>query len=203
VSGFDIQERSNIVLAGVGGQGIILAGRLLLRSLQLVGKSALMNEIHGMAQRGGVVTANLRYGPITAPMVPAGEADVILGFEPMESLRVRKLFSPHVKVITSITTVKPRTLKSSPVPYPELETIIEELKGTSDLYTVDTKAGSTEVGNPKVGNLILLGSAVKAEAVPFSLDDLHRAIDEIVPEKFREVNHAAVNWGAEHVQHHG
>ncbi len=187
--------RKNIVLCGVGGQGTVLASRLISAAAMAKGVPVLSAETIGMAQRGGSVFSHLRMGEgIYSPMIARGEADLIIGFEPGEAVRQLPYLKPGGRVIVSDRAVMPVTASLAASGY-RADDMLEYLSSRVPALTV-VHAGEAlrAVGSPKVLNLILLGAAVCSGALGLDEDDLKNAIVSRVPEKFHELNFKALSW---------
>ena len=153
--------RKNIILCGVGGQGTVLASRLISAAAMARNIPVLSAETIGMAQRGGSVFSHLRMGEgIYSPMIARGEADLLLGFEPGEAVRLLPFLRPGGQVVVSSRPVTPVMTALSGEEY-RAEPMLDYLKArVSSLLVVDAESALREVGSPKVLNLILLGAAL-------------------------------------------
>ena len=187
--------RKNIILCGVGGQGTVLASRLISSAAMAKQIPVFSAETIGMAQRGGSVFSHLRIGEnIHCPMIAKGEADLILGFEPGEAVRQLSFLKPDGQVVVSSRPVMPVTAALSDTGY-RAEDMLEYLAGrVSRLTVVDAEKALREVGSPKVLNLILLGAAQRAGALGLEMEDLREAVRRVIPEKFRELNLRALDY---------
>lgn len=187
--------RSNIILCGVGGQGTILASRLLADAAMKRGAEVKTAETIGMAQRGGSVFSHLRMGEgLCSPMIARGEADLILGFEPGEAVRLLPFLKPDGQLVVSSRPVMPVTAALADTGY-RAETMLEYLSSrVSRLTVVDAEKALKEVGSPKVLNLILLGAALRSGALGLEAEDLKDAVRRLIPEKFRELNFRALDY---------
>ena len=151
----------NVLLVGVGGQGTILASKLLSEGLLTIGYDVKMSEIHGMAQRGGSVSTHVRYGEkVYSPVLCKGEADVLVAFEKMEALRWLPYLSPNGMLIVNNHEIYPMPVILGHAEYPaELE---KALAGAvSRILVVEAAKVAKEIGNSKVMNVVLLGAAIK------------------------------------------
>ncbi len=186
--------RKNIVLTGVGGQGTVLASKLIAAAAMKKGLPVMSAETIGMAQRGGSVFSHLRIGEgVASPMIAKGEADLILGFEPAETVRMLPYLKEGGQVVTAVRSVMPVTAALAGGNYSG-EEMLEYLRGkVSNLLTVDTDAAIQELGNPKVVNVVLLGAAVRSGALGLTIEDLQDVIRERLPEKLHEINFKALS----------
>lgn len=154
-------ETKNIVLVGVGGQGTILAAKLLTTGLMEAGYDVKMSEIHGMSQRGGSVSSLVRYGDdVQSPVVEIGSADIVVAFEKMEALRSLEYLKPEGKIIVNDTEIYPLSVIIGSAAYPE--GILEEISGKVNMRVMAATKMAQDLGNIKVMNVILLGSIIKS-----------------------------------------
>lgn len=184
----------SILLVGVGGQGTILASKLLTTGLMEAGYDVKMSEIHGMSQRGGAVSSQVRYGQLVeSPVIETGGADILVAFERMEALRWLKYLRPDGKAIVNDFMINSMPILSGKVDYPE--GILEELSSRIPTTVIDAAKAAAELGNAKVMNVILLGAVVKA----MGLEDIdwEKIIRENVKPQFAELNIKALNAGME------
>ena len=191
--------RKNIILCGVGGQGTVLASRLISAAAMARSLPVMSAETIGMAQRGGSVFSHLRIGEdICSPMIARGEADLILGFEPGEAVRMLPWLKEDGQVIVSSRAVMPVTATLGGSEY-SAETMLDFLrKHVRQLTVVDTEKALAEVGSSKVLNLILLGAALRAGALGFTEAEMRDAVIARIPPRFHELNLRALAWaGAE------
>lgn len=151
----------SVLLVGVGGQGTILASKLLTLGLMEAGYDVKMSEIHGMSQRGGSVSSQVRYGEkVASPVIEVGGADMLVSFEKMEALRWLKYLKPDGKVVVNDYAISSMPILFGKFDYPA--GIIEELSGKVATTVVAAARYATDLGNPKVMNVILLGTIIKA-----------------------------------------
>lgn len=182
----------SILLVGVGGQGTILASKLLTTGLMEEGYDVKMSEIHGMSQRGGDVSSQVRYGDkVESPVIELGGADLIISFEKMEALRWLKYLKKDGKVVVNDYEINSMPILSGKVDYPE--GILEELKKHADTKVIDAAKHAEELGNSKVMNVILLGTIIKLMGLEkINWDKIIR--DNVKP-KFIELNLKALEVG--------
>ena len=185
----------NIILCGVGGQGTVLASRLISAAAMAKGIPVMSAETIGMAQRGGSVFSHLRLGEgLYSPMVGRGEADLILGFEPAEAVRMIPYLKKGGQVVVSSRPVMPVTATLSGSNY-DAGQMLDYLKAhVEHLTIVDTEEVMKAVGSAKVLNLILLGAALSTGALGLSREDLRQAIIDRIPERFHELNFKALEY---------
>lgn len=192
----------NIVLAGVGGQGILLAAEILGSAAIKEGLSVRVSEIHGMAQRGGAVVSTVRIGEsVFAPTVLDGQADVLLGFEPFETLRNLKFASEKTLIIMSEEKIPPTEFTAKKMPYPPLEEFKEKIYHfTKNLIIVDTPRLAEKAGSPLTQNVVLLGALAATNKLPIKNESLMDAFKELIPAKYLDVNVKAFKLGYEFVK---
>ncbi len=192
----------NVVLAGVGGQGTILAAEILGTAAVKDGLNVRVSEIHGMAQRGGAVTSNVRIGEnVASPTVIEGQADVLLGFEPLETLRNLRFVSERTLVIISDEKVPPSELAAKNKAYPSMEEIVEKVNSfTKNVAIVETEKLATEAGNILTRNVVLIGALATSGKLPLKKESLIEALRELVPAKHVETNVRAFSLGYEYAK---
>ena len=181
----------NIVLCGVGGQGTVLASKLIAAAAMEKGLRVMSAETIGMAQRGGNVFSNLRIGDsMHAPLLRSGQADVILGFEPGETVRMLHYLKPGGTVITNCRPVKPTTATLTGSSYDGTEMIayLRENLAPEKLLVVDGQAAIDELGSPRILNMVLLGAAIRTGEIGLTEDDIKKAMDRLIKPAFMEMN---------------
>ena len=165
----------NIVLCGVGGQGTVLASKLIAAAAMEKGLRVMSAETIGMAQRGGNVFSNLRIGDsMHAPLLRSGQADVILGFEPGETVRMLHYLKPGGTVITNCRPVKPTTatLTGSSYDGSEMIAYLRENLAADKLLVVDGQEAIDALGSPRVLNMVLLGAAIRTGQIGLTEEDV-------------------------------
>ena len=190
----------NCILAGVGGQGTVLASKLIAGAAMEQGYFVRTAETIGMAQRGGSVVSHVRVGKnIHSPMVPKGSANLIIGFEPGEAVRCLPYLKADGTVIAADKAVRPVTDSLSSSSY-EGESMIAFLREkTSRLILLDTAEIFRETGSSKVLNVALLGAAAASGALGISLDDMFSIIERKTPGAYLDSNRTALKIGAKAV----
>jgi len=191
-------ETTRLVIVAVGGQGNLLASKVLGEAALIEGVDVRMSEIHGMAQRGGVVESSIIFGDAQSSIISDGEADILLGFEPAETLRAINRCSKATKVITNTATLPPFTVGIGKGPYPEVEQIKTVLKAkTASLVAIDAMALAKEAGSPMSVNIVLLGALIQTGALGFSKESVTEAIRRRVKPSFLDLNLKAFELGFE------
>ncbi len=190
--------RNNILLCGVGGQGTVLASRLISSAAMARNIPVLSAETIGMAQRGGSVFSHLRMGEgLYSPMIALGEADLIIGFEPGEAVRMLPYLRPEGQMVVSARPVMPVTAALSGESY-QAQVMLDYLTAhVKNLRIVDAEKALRDVGSSRVLNLVLLGAALNAGALGLTEADLREAITRRVKPQFHELNFRALAWAAE------
>ena len=194
----------NIMIVGVGGQGTLLASKLLGYVLMQQGYDVKVSEVdglymkqaevHGMSQRGGSVVTYVRFGDkVYSPVIDKGEADYILSFEKLEALRWLEYLKTGGQIITNTQEVDPMPVITGAMQYPD--NIIEKLEAAgAKVDAKDFLSIAEEAGSAKAVNIVLMGRLSDYfKDIPYEVWD--KAIDEIVPEKYRELNHKALKLG--------
>lgn len=185
----------NIVLCGVGGQGTVLASKLIAAAAMKKGISVMSAETIGMAQRGGSVFSHIRLGEhLHSPMIAKGTADIIIGFEPAEAVRMLPYLKDNGQVIVSSHAIMPVTSTLSGADYDGKEIILYLKKVVNNLLVVDSEKACHELGSSKVFNILLLGAAISSGALGLTEEEIQDAIKERLPEKFHDLNYRALQY---------
>lgn len=189
----------NIVLCGVGGQGTILASKLIAAAAMNKNMHVMSAETIGMAQRGGSVFSHVRYGHgICSPMIANGEADIILGCEPGETVRMLPFLKEGGTVVTSSRAIMPVTATLTGSSYNGNEMITYLREHVEQLFIIDPQKACEEIGSSKALNTLLLGAAIYSGALGLSEEDIKRAITERLPAKFHRLNYKALEYVRAH-----
>ncbi|MFI3227738.1 MAG: indolepyruvate oxidoreductase subunit beta [Clostridia bacterium] len=190
-------QKKDCLLCGVGGQGTILASKLIADAALLQGYRVRASETIGMSQRGGSVVSHVRVGEnVHAPMIPFGSADVIIAFEPAEAVRALQYLSKDGVLVVSKKAVKPVTATLSASDYDGTEMIEYLTSQVSKLVVINTDEVLEKIGSSKVLNVVLLGAAAASGMLGFTLEQMGQAIEQRVPERFLELNRKALQEGA-------
>ena len=181
-------ENFNVMVVGVGGQGTLLTSRIIGKTALNNGFDVKLSEVHGMAQRGGSVVTFVRYGKnVYEPVVEVGQADVIISFEKLEALRYAHYLKKDGVLIVNDYEINPMTVVTGVAEYPE--NIIETLKKSHKVYTIDAQKVALELGNPKVLNTVVLGFSAKH--LGFTENEWLNIIEKTVPAKTVDLNKKA------------
>ena len=189
---------TNVILAGVGGQGAVLASKLLARAAMERGLPVKTAETIGMAQRGGSVFSHVRMGEgAHSPLIGRGRADAIVAFEPAEAARQLPFLRPDGMVVTSGLPVVPVSAATGGPAYdlPAIMSYLRERVGEKNLAVVDASAAAGALGTAKALNVVLLGAAARAGALgPITVDDLAIAVRALVSSRFLDLDLTALMW---------
>lgn len=190
-----MSNQKNIVLCGVGGQGTVLASKLLAAAAMSKEIPVMSAETIGMAQRGGSVFSHLRMGEgLYSPMIETGTADLIIGFEPGETVRMLPYLKTGGHVIVSTRAVKPVTATLSGSDY-DAPQMLDYLKANvPNLTLVNTEQACSDIGSSKVLNMVLLGAAIRTSVLDFTISEIENIMKQTLPEKFHEMNLKALNY---------
>ncbi len=183
---------NNIMIVGVGGQGTLLASRILGNVIIAEGFVVKVSEVHGMSQRGGSVVTYVKYSEkVASPIIDKGEADIILAFERLEALRALPFLKKGGKMIVNDRCINPMPVITGAAEYPE--NIIETLKQNADVVSLDALKLAEEAGSIKAVNVVLIGVLAKSTDIPY--ESWIETIKNTVPEKFLEINLKAFELG--------
>lgn len=190
------QKRMRIYFTGVGGQGTLTATSLLASTALEAGLEVVAGEVHGMAQRGGVVESVLLLGGWRAPKLDFGEADVLLGFEPLETLRGLPYLRPGGTVFSSSDALPPMSVSLGQTAYPSLAEIEEKTRRVAgQCRFVPCRELGLKAGSVQSGNTVLLGAVCASGVLPFGVDALEAAIRKFLPAKLQASNLMALELG--------
>lgn len=185
-------ETVSVMIVGVGGQGTLLASRILGNLVLNEGYDVKVSEVHGMSQRGGSVVTYLKYGDkVYSPIVGKGEADVILAFEELEAYRAMPYLKKGGKIIVNTQNINPMPVITGKATYPE--NIISKLENAGEVVSVDALSLATKAGNIKSVNVVLIGVYAKTSGI--SYDKWVETIKSTVPAKFLDANLKAFDLG--------
>ncbi len=188
--------RFKLIVAGVGGQGALTAGRLVGEAAMLAGLPVMVGQLHGMSQRGGPVECSVVIGPATSAHVGTGEADVLLGLELIETRRAARYVGTESLVVTSTARILPQELALRGENYPEMDVLLDPLrKKASEVHPVDARRLAREAGEPRTMNVVMLGALAALGRLPFAADCLWEAIKRRIQPRFVEVNERAFELG--------
>ena len=182
----------SILLVGVGGQGTILASKILTTGLMEAGYDVKMSEIHGMSQRGGSVSSQVRYGEkVMSPVIEKGKADIIVSFEKMEALRALDYLKPDGVLVVNNEEIPSMSVITGEEEYPE--DVLEEIQKHVKAKVIDATRLAGGLGNEKAANMILLGTIIRA----MGLEHIHweQILEANIKPQFLELNKKALKKG--------
>ncbi len=186
---------TNILLVGVGGQGILLASEILSEAFMLAGFDVKKSEIHGMSQRGGSVVSHVRFGSeVFSPVVPEGEGDILFGFELLETYRYLPLLKPGATVVANDYKIAPPSVLLGQAVYPQA--LPEKIKTNfPDFLLVDGQGLALKAGDVRAANTVMLGAVSKRLQISDAV--WQQALEKMVPRKALEINLKAFAFGRE------
>ena len=189
-------EPKRLVIVAVGGQGNLLASSVLGEAALLNDIPLHMSEIHGMAQRGGVVESALVFGDATSTIISNGEADLLVGFEPSETLRALNKCNPNTVVITNLAPLMPFTVNIGQGVYPDLKELQELIrKKTAKLIAFNAAELAQEAGNVLSVNMVLLGALIQTGILPLTVENVKEAMQRKTKQQFLDSNLKAFELG--------
>lgn len=185
-----------VFLTGVGGQGTLLATMVLAEAAIYAGHDVLASEVHGMAQRGGVVESTVMIGDIKSPIISDGEADVLLGFEPVETYRAMRNCSADSVVISNTVPVAPYSVAIGKGSYPDVEKLFAFIQSrVQKLITLDARALALQAGAVVSANTVMLGALAMSGVLPIPREAFEEIIRTKTKKKFVETNLKAFDLG--------
>ena len=193
----------NLIITGVGGQGNVLISQLIARAFIQKGYRAIVGETYGVSQRGGSVMSHvriLREGTI-GPIIPPGHGDLILGLEPMETLRNLKAYgNPNIHVITNTRPIDPVDVIAGNLAYPDLTAILDAISTLSkESWILEASDLALEMGNALLTNMIMVGALIGTGILPLTLRDIVDILKKYMSKEHAEVNERALQSGRERV----
>lgn len=189
-------DTKRLIIVAVGGQGNLLASRVLSEAALLTDMPVRMSEIHGMAQRGGVVESAIVFGDAESNIISDGEADVLVGFEPLETLRALNKVNSKSVVITNLSPLPPFTVSIGRGVYPDLENLQGLIRAkTSKLIAYDGIALAKEAGNVLALNIVLVGSLIQTGILPVTAENVKEIIKTKTKKAFVDTNLKAFDLG--------
>lgn len=186
-------QQASIMIVGVGGQGTLLASRLLGAALLSQDYDVKVSEVHGMSQRGGAVVTYVKYGKaVASPIIEQGEADYILAFEQLEAARWLRFLKPDGSLVVNTQRIDPMPVITGVTSYPE--GVLDSLRAVgASVIGIDALSLAVQAGSPKATNLVLIGALAKRMGMP--KEAWQAAIRQTVPPKFLEMNETAFELG--------
>lgn len=191
-------ETTRCIFVGVGGQGNLLASRLLGEAALAMGIPAVVSEIHGMAQRGGVVESAVLMGEVTSPIVSAGEADILISFEPLETMRILEKCNKDTLVITNTGPLPPFTVSVGQGVYPPLDEVLDKINAkSSNVIALNGNQLAEDAGNTLSLNMVMLGALIGSGSSPVDGETMKKVISESTKKAFLDSNLKAFDSGVE------
>ncbi|MDD2532671.1 hypothetical protein SDC9_137644 [bioreactor metagenome] len=193
--------RYTIQIVGVGGQGVLLASMVLGSAAMNAGYKVAMSEVHGMAQRGGSVLCTLRFGDgVISPLESSGGADLLMGFEPVETCRNIFLANEDTKILMNLDPVYPSMVAAGFEEYPNIDEMVAAVKErTKNLVTIDATSIAIDAGKAVAANAVMIGAVAAAKGFPLSKDLLKEMLAKNVPPKFTDLNMKAFDMGYDYM----
>ena len=187
----------SVQIVGVGGQGVLLASMVLGNAAMRAGHQVMMSEVHGMAQRGGSVRSTLRFGDeVYSPLEETGGADLIMSFEPVETVRALPLGSRDSAVIMNLDPVLPGNVAAGFESYPDIKDLVDEVRRQNpNVITIEATRIAIEAGKAVAANAVMIGAVAAVKGFPLSKELLKEVLLEVVPPKAKELNSAAFDMG--------
>ena len=197
---FLAKDPTNVIITGVGGQGNVMASRVLAGMLVSAGYVVTIGETFGMSQRGGSVMSHLRVSSISvlSPQIPQGRADIIIALEPVEALRVlTKYGNPDVAVLANSRMVYPMGVITGEFTYPSLDEIrLMFSKLSAKSWMIDATSVAVELGNPVLSNIVMIGALSGSSLLPIDRNAFEKEITKSMSADKRQINLKAFDTGA-------
>lgn len=189
-------DTTRLIIVAVGGQGNLLSSRVLGEAALLSDVPVRMSEIHGMAQRGGVVESAIVFGDSDSTIISDGEADVLVGFEPSETIRAINKCNSKTVVITNLSPLPPFTVAIGKGTYPDLNEVQDLIRAkTANLIAFDAAELAKEAGNVMSVNMVLLGAMIQTDILPLKADSIKEIIKTKTKKAFVDINLKAFDLG--------
>ncbi len=190
---------TSMIFAGVGGQGVLTASSIVGRAALLSGINVVMSEVHGMAQRGGIVVTEMKIGEAKSPLIGKGGADIIVGFEPVEAYRALPKAHKGSYVIVNTEPIIPITASLGDSSYPEVNELLENMKGLN-VIPIEATELARKAGDSITTNIVMLGALVKLPIFPIEKEKIKEAIKQSINPQYHELNFKAFEMGYEAVE---
>ena len=189
-------DTRKILFTGVGGQGTLLASRLLGEAAMAAGMDVRVSEVHGMAQRGGVVESTVMLGGLKSPIISQGEADILVSFEPLETIRALNRCSKNSAIVTNTKPIVPFTVKLGQAEYPDVDHWLDFMQSNyRRVCALDADELAREAGTSKAVNVVLLGVLIGLGELPITRQMMEETIRSQVKPKFVDANLKALDLG--------
>lgn len=189
--------KTNIFLTGVGGQGILSFAKMLGELAMIRNINVLITETHGMAQRGGSVSASIRYGDVYSSLIGIGKADILIGLEPLEAARYARMLSPDGIAIVNAHATIPHSISAVKTKYPPIENLLKIVKSSGNkVIAFDATEIGKKCGFPLAANSAILGAVAMTGRIDANVEDFRLTIEKTIPRKVNE-NLRAFDMGYE------
>jgi indolepyruvate ferredoxin oxidoreductase beta subunit len=185
----------NLVFSGVGGQGVLTASSIVGKAALLSDMNVVMSEVHGMAQRGGIVVTEMKIGDAKSPLIGKGEADIIIGFEPVEAYRFLWKAHPGSYIIVNTEPIIPITASLGNAEYPNVNTLLKNMENLK-VYPLEATELARKAGDSITTNIVLLGALSKIPIFPIKPSALKEAIKQSINPRYHELNLKAFELGS-------
>ena len=199
------KKRYNLIVTGVGGQGNVVSSQLIGKALVRKGYFVTIGETYGSSQRGGAVMSHIRISGTKqlSPLIPKGKADIIVALEPVEALRVLAPYgNPDVVALVNTRPVYPIDVTAGNATYPEIEKIKRTITSlTRKAYYLDATDRALQMGNPILGNMIMIGALVELKLIPFSYEDFTETLSVTFDKNKLNLNIQALDEGRRAITH--
>jgi len=187
---------TSIIFAGVGGQGVLTASSIVGKAALLSGINVVMSEVHGMAQRGGIVVTEMKIGDAKSPLIGKGEADIVVGFEPVEAYRALPKVHRGSYVIVNTEPIIPITASLGDSAYPDVNELLENMK-VLNVIPIEATEIARKAGDSITTNIVMLGALSKLPIFPLEKEILKEAIRQSISPRYHEMNLKAFEMGYE------
>ena len=185
----------NIIIAGVGGQGVVTLGSLIAEATMDAGLNVVMSEIHGLSQRGGSVSVDVRIGDVRSPITPDGSANLIIGLEGMEGFRMLGKANADTLLLVNSRRMTPVYLGIRGKEYPDLKEMAKAVGGTVRILFIDGENLASEAVSERAAGTALLGAALAMHEIPVSENNVNSALSRRFSGKILALNHKALDLG--------
>ena len=189
----------NILISGVGGQGVITAGRIISEAAVSSGINVVMSELHGLSQRGGSVSVDLRMGDVHGPIIPDGDVDVIMGFEPIEAIRAISRAGNRTIVIMNSEKITPISLSMHRMEYPDEEKLKEISGKNVKIMKINGVMIAKKAGNYKAVNSVMIGATLGLDIIPVTMESVKSVMKGIFSGNILQENLKAIDLGREEI----
>lgn len=195
------KKKCKIYLAGVGGQGVVTAAKVIGEAAMKEGLNPVMSEVHGMSQRGGIVVSSIVINGGNSPLIGTGDADILIGFEPLEALRSIEKIKKEGSIIVSTYCIYPYSVIIGKAKYPSMDEIIDIMnKFCVNIFPLNTREIAERAGSPKVENATLLGALTKMKGFSLPSDAILSSLLEIIPPKYHSINKKGFELGIKAIE---